>query len=110
AIVSRSRSADGGSVPSAAGGAARVANPLAAGGQAEVRIATRASALALWQARRVAEALARLEVSSYLVEVSTLGDEDQRPFASLAGSGFFTKAVQEAVLAGAGDIAVHSFK
>lgn len=75
-----------------------------------VRIATRSSALALWQARRVAQALARLGASSSLVEVSTRGDEDQRPFSSLPGSGFFTKAVQDAVLAGTADIAVHSFK
>lgn len=108
--MSRSRPANGGRVPSVAAGDARGANLLAAGGPATVRIATRASALALWQARRVAEALARLDVSSSLVEVSTLGDDDQRPFASLTGSGFFTKAVQEAVLAGAADIAVHSFK
>ncbi|HZJ08685.1 MAG TPA: hydroxymethylbilane synthase [Trueperaceae bacterium] len=75
-----------------------------------VRIATRASALALWQARAVAESLARHGARTRLIEVSTKGDEDQRPFASMPGSGFFTKAVQDAVLSGAADIAVHSYK
>lgn len=75
-----------------------------------VRLATRSSALALWQARRVAAALEGLGAVTSLVEVSTRGDEDQRPFSQLPGSGFFTKAVQQAVLGGEADVAVHSFK
>ncbi len=75
-----------------------------------IRIATRASALALWQARRVQDLLAAQGVPSVLVRVTTQGDRDTRPFARLEGSGFFTKAVQEAVLRGEADAAVHSYK
>lgn len=75
-----------------------------------VRIATRASELALWQAHFVAGSLKSLGVDAELVEVSTQGDEDQRPLSQLSGSGFFTKAVQRAVLDGDADIAVHSYK
>ena len=75
-----------------------------------IRIATRSSALALWQARRVQELLAAAGVRSRLVTVTTEGDRDHRPFAQLEGSGFFTKAVQEAVLRGEADAAVHSYK
>lgn len=75
-----------------------------------IRIATRASDLALWQARRVQALLAGVGERSELVTVTTQGDKDQRPFADLGGSGFFTKAVQDAVLSGAADVAVHSYK
>jgi len=75
-----------------------------------VRIATRASALALWQARWIAERLRAVGASSELVEVTTQGDTDGRPFAQIAGVGFFTKAVQDAVLDGTADLAVHSYK
>lgn len=75
-----------------------------------IRIATRASDLALWQARRVQALLAGAGERSELVTVTTQGDKDQRPFADLGGSGFFTKAVQDAVLSGAADVAVHSYK
>src|SRR5690606_35266755 len=75
-----------------------------------MRIATRASELALWQARRVQALLAAVGVGSSLVAVTTEGDRDQRPFAEIGGIGFFTKAVQEAVLRGEADVAVHSYK
>lgn len=75
-----------------------------------VRIATRASALALWQARWVADRLASSGATSELVEVTTQGDADDRPFAEIRGVGFFTKAVQDAVADGRADLAVHSFK
>lgn len=77
---------------------------------ARVRIATRGSALATWQARYVADRLRAAGVASELVPVSTQGDQDDRPFAEIGGVGFFTKAVQDAVLAGEADVAVHSFK
>lgn len=64
----------------------------------------------MWQARFVARALAGLGLTAQLVEVATQGDHDQRPFSQISGSGFFTKAVQRAVQAGAADIAVHSYK
>lgn len=75
-----------------------------------IRIATRASELAMWQARRVQGLLAAVGVASSLVTVTTEGDRDLRPFVQLEGSGFFTKAVQEAVLRGDADAAVHSYK
>lgn len=77
---------------------------------ARVRIATRASALALWQARWVASRLAEVGADTELVEITTQGDADDRPFAEIRGVGFFTKAVQDAVTDGRADLAVHSFK
>lgn len=75
-----------------------------------VRIATRGSRLALWQARWVAAELAKLGWASEFVIVETQGDRERLPFAQMGGQGFFTKAVQDAVLAGQADLAVHSFK
>ena len=75
-----------------------------------VRIATRASALALWQARWVSTRLEGLGVAAELVEITTQGDADDRPFAEIRGVGFFTKAVQDALVDGRADLAVHSFK
>ncbi|WP_237226520.1 hydroxymethylbilane synthase [Rubinisphaera sp. JC750] len=78
-----------------------------------VRIATRSSELALWQATHVA-ALLRAEhpdINVELVDVSTQGDADQRaPLWSMGGTGVFTKEVQRTVLDGMADLAVHSLK
>lgn len=76
----------------------------------QVRIATRASALALWQANWIASRLGDLGVTVEIVQVRTQGDDDGRPFAEIRGVGFFTKAVQDAVVDGRADLAVHSFK
>lgn len=76
----------------------------------ELRIATRGSRLALWQAEWVASKLKLLGADSEIVIVETQGDRERGPFARMQGQGFFTKAVQEAVLEGKGDIAVHSHK
>ncbi len=75
-----------------------------------IRIATRGSDLALWQARFVRDALADLGHATEFVIVETDGDRNQGPFAELQGQGFFTKAVQEALLDGRADLAVHSHK
>jgi hydroxymethylbilane synthase len=73
-----------------------------------LRIATRASALARWQAERVAELL-REPVE--LVLVTTTGDRDQRAdLHAIGGTGVFAKEVQQAVLDGRADLAVHSAK
>jgi len=88
----------------------RTSQPQSAARPELVRIATRASVLALWQARFVADRLAAAGVTTELIEVATQGDADQRPFAQIAGVGFFTKAVQEALLDGRADLAVHSYK
>lgn len=79
----------------------------------EVRIATRASDLAMAQARWVAERLTRahpgLEVT--LVEVSTTGDRDRAtPVTTLTEVGAFVRSVQLAVLDGRAELAVHSCK
>lgn len=75
-----------------------------------VRIATRGSRLALWQAGWVKEQLERQGARVELVVVETQGDREGLPFAQMQGQGFFTKAVQDAVLNGEADLAVHSYK
>ncbi|HLJ12262.1 MAG TPA: hydroxymethylbilane synthase [Planctomycetaceae bacterium] len=78
-----------------------------------LRIATRASRLALWQAEHVAALLraAAPQVAVELVHVTTTGDRDQTgELKSFGGLGVFTREVQKAVLDGQADIAVHSLK
>lgn len=75
-----------------------------------VRIATRGSALALWQARWVALMLEENGVRAELVTVETQGDRETGAFSTMSGQGFFTKAVQDAVLEDRADIAMHSLK
>jgi hydroxymethylbilane synthase len=73
-----------------------------------IRIATRASALARWQAERVG---ARLGRDVEYVLVSTTGDRDQTSeLHAIGGLGVFTKEVQQAVVDGRADVAVHSAK
>jgi hydroxymethylbilane synthase len=78
-----------------------------------VRIATRGSALARWQALRVADLLRALhaELRVELVVVETSGDRRlDVPVWELGGQGVFVKEVQAAVLDGRADLAVHSAK
>jgi len=78
-----------------------------------IRIATRASRLALWQAEHVAGLLRGgvTDRTVELVHVSTSGDEDRtRPLSEMGGIGLFTREVQRAVLDGRADVAVHSLK
>jgi hydroxymethylbilane synthase len=75
-----------------------------------MRIATRGSRLALWQAEWVKERLERQGARVELVIIETQGDLERTPFAQMQGQGFFTKAVQDAVLGGQADLAVHSYK
>jgi hydroxymethylbilane synthase len=76
-----------------------------------LRIATRDSDLALWQARHVQELLLRHAIESELMPLKTQGDLDQvTPLATLEGKGFFTKELENALLAGQADLAVHSQK
>jgi hydroxymethylbilane synthase len=73
-----------------------------------LRIATRGSALARWQAERVG---ALLEQPVDYVVVTTTGDRDQHSdLHAIGGQGVFTKEVQQAVLEGQADLAVHSAK
>lgn len=78
--------------------------------ETKVRIATRGSRLALWQAHWVRDALERQGCGCELVVVETQGDRQMVAFSAMQGQGFFTKAVQDAVLAGEADLAVHSLK
>jgi len=77
-----------------------------------LRIATRASRLALWQANFVAGRIrATVDRDVELVEVSTTGDRDRgQPLSRLGNTGVFTREVQRAVLDGRADVAVHSLK
>jgi hydroxymethylbilane synthase len=78
-----------------------------------LRLATRGSALALAQSRLVVEGLrsAWPELRVELVTVVTEGDRRRDvPAAALGGKGIFTAAVQQAVLDGRADLAVHSAK
>jgi hydroxymethylbilane synthase len=75
-----------------------------------LRIATRKSDLALWQANWVKDRLESLGHEVSLVLIETQGDKDQQSFTAMQGQGFFTKAVQDAVLEKRADIAVHSHK
>jgi len=78
-----------------------------------LRIATRKSALALWQAEHVAVLLraAHPGLAVELVPLSTRGDEilDQ-PLATIGGKGLFLKELEVAMLEGRADLAVHSLK
>ena len=79
----------------------------------DIRIATRKSALALWQAEHVAAALGALdEVGSVeLVPLSTRGDEIlDKSLQKIGGKGLFIKELEVAMQAGDADIAVHSMK
>jgi hydroxymethylbilane synthase len=78
-----------------------------------VRVATRKSPLALWQAEHVAAALRRahpgLEVE--IVGMSTRGDKIlDAPLAKVGGKGLFVKELEQGMLEGTADIAVHSMK
>jgi hydroxymethylbilane synthase len=78
-----------------------------------LRIGTRGSNLALWQANHVAGLLraAAPGLRVELVEIETAGDQVRDvPLAQLGGQGAFTKEIQKALQAGAVDVAVHSLK
>lgn len=78
-----------------------------------LRVATRGSALARWQAEEVARLLraARPELDVELVVVETVGDRRRDvPISEMGGQGVFVKEVQAAVLDGRADVAVHSAK
>ena len=79
--------------------------------QRTLRIGTRASPLARWQAEWVADRLRELDVPTELVLVSTRGDRERSgPIGDLGGTGLFTKELQRALLDGEVDVAVHSLK
>ncbi|MDD4649801.1 MAG: hydroxymethylbilane synthase, partial [Desulfoplanes sp.] len=78
-----------------------------------IQIATRGSRLALWQAEHIksllVEAYPHLDV--ILKVIKTKGDKIQDvPLAQVGGKGLFVKEIEEALLDGRADIAVHSMK
>jgi hydroxymethylbilane synthase len=78
-----------------------------------IRIATRQSALALWQAEHVAALLraAHPGIGIELVPMTTRGDRIlDRPLAEIGGKGLFLKELEVAMLERRADIAVHSYK
>lgn len=76
-----------------------------------LRIGTRGSALALWQATAVRDMLAAHGVASELVIIKPEGDLDkQSSLRQIGGRGVFTSAIQQQMLAGNIDLAVHSTK
>ena len=76
-----------------------------------LRIGTRASKLALWQARQTAQKLQEMGYPVEIVHVSSQGDRDQTSaLHTFGGAGVFTKALDEALMNEEIDLAVHSFK
>lgn len=77
-----------------------------------VRIATRASELALWQARYVARRIEQeLGRAVEIVPLTTTGDELRDvSLAKVGGKGLFVKEIEDALLDGRADVAVHSAK
>jgi hydroxymethylbilane synthase len=77
----------------------------------KLRIGTRKSTLALWQANKVAGELKSHGIETELVEIESFGDKVQDiPIDKLGDKGVFTKALDDALLAGEIDLAVHSLK
>ncbi len=75
-----------------------------------LRIATRKSPLALWQAEHVAKLLEDRGVTTELVPLVSGGDTDMSPIDGTRQVGLFTKRIQQAVIDDEADIAVHSLK
>ena len=74
-------------------------------------IGSRGSKLALWQAHHIAGRLNALGHESRIEIIKTSGDKIQDvPLADVGGKGLFTKEIDEALLSGAIDLAVHSMK
>ena len=79
----------------------------------ELRIATRSSPLALWQAEEVARQLKPIypDLKVSLVKLKTRGDKLlDAPLAKVGGKGLFVKELEAGILEGKADIAVHSMK
>lgn len=78
-----------------------------------LKIATRSSPLAMWQAEHVRTLIteADADIAVEIVKVTTKGDTNQTdPLRQFGGTGVFTKEVQRSVLNGEADLAVHSLK
>lgn len=81
--------------------------------QNKIRIGTRSSPLAMWQAEYIRDRLTQTHpgLTVELIKISTIGDRDRNsPLAAVGGMGLFTKEIQKALLDKHVDIAVHSLK
>ncbi len=79
----------------------------------QIRIATRSSPLAMWQAEEVSRQLSKLypDLDVQLVTMKTKGDKIlDAPLAKVGGKGLFVKELEAGILANKADIAVHSMK
>ena len=77
----------------------------------KIRIATRQSELALFQANYVAEKLNQLEgVTTELIPLLSEGDQTDKPLHEIGGKGLFVNRLESALISGDADIAVHSLK
>lgn len=77
----------------------------------KLKIGTRGSKLALWQAHYTQDQLKAIGVDSELIIIKTKGDQIQHlSFDKIEGKGFFTKEIEDSLLQGAIDMAVHSMK
>jgi hydroxymethylbilane synthase len=77
---------------------------------AKIRIGTRSSPLARWQAVWVHDTLVAAGFAAELVFITTQGDVKTGPLGAIGGQGLFTKEIQRALLAHEVDLAVHSLK
>ena len=75
-----------------------------------LRLGTRASPLARWQAEWVTARLEELRIDVELVPITTTGDRQQGPIGATTAPGLFTKEIQRALLDDRIDLAVHSLK
>ena len=75
-----------------------------------IRLGTRQSALALWQADYVSNSLRSLGHEVQLIRITTSGDISTTPLGESGGQGVFTKEIQRALLDNRCDLAVHSLK
>jgi hydroxymethylbilane synthase len=76
----------------------------------KLRLGTRKSPLARWQADWVAARLTQLGVETEMVYIATEGDITSAPLDAVGGQGLFTKRIQHALLDRQIDLAVHSLK
>ena len=77
----------------------------------KIKIGTRASRLALWQAEFVANEIRKFFPEVELIKIQTTGDKIlDSPLAKIGGKGLFTKEIEKQLAEGKIDLAVHSLK
>ena len=75
-----------------------------------LRLGTRGSPLARWQAEHIAARLTAMGIEVELIHITTQGDVKTGPLGQIGGQGLFTKEIQRALLDDRIDLAVHSLK